>query len=65
VRWETVLPKGAVQGSVEPAGDNHIAYIDADTAAVMKLSRAGSQTLWQLQRGPAAALSDVRILAIE
>jgi len=65
VRWQIALPNRLVQGSVEPAGDSQIAYIDAEKAVVMKHSKAGVRSLWPLQPNPQGDFTDSRILALE
>lgn len=65
VLWNTTLAKRTVPDSVEPAGAGQIVYIDADKAAVVKTSKAGTQTLWSLQPDPQGDFGDSRILSIE
>jgi hypothetical protein len=63
--WSTTLAKRTIQDSVEPAGEGQIAYVDAEKAAVVKTSKAGTQTLWLLQPDPQGDFGDSRILSIE
>jgi hypothetical protein len=65
ILWNTTLSRRAVQGSVEPAGTSHIAYIDAEKATVTKISKSGTQSLWSLQPDPQGSFDDSRILSIE